>query len=126
MTGPPEPYVTRREVDMLRVASDAEHAKIWQRLESMDDHGTRGVQGLTIRMDTMISDLADLKTEVKTDVSQLNRDMDARFEAHQRVHDRDVADRRSAYRWRVMVGVTTAASMAAVLGLLIDLLGKVH
>ena len=121
-----EPLVTRRELDLLKAASDTEHAKIWQRIDSMDDHGTRGVQGLTIRIDSLIGDVADLKTEVKTDVGKLQSDMDARFDAHQKIHDRDAAARLSSYRWRVMATIGAAASMAAVLGLLIDVLAKVH
>ena len=121
-----EPLVTRRELDLLKAASDTEHSKLWQRIELMDDHGTRGVQGLTIRIDNLITGLAELKTEVKTDVNKLQTDMDARFEAHQKVHDQDAANRISARRWRIGTAIGAAASMAAVLGLLIEVVAKAH
>ena len=82
--------VTRREIDMLRAASDDEYDRIWRAIKMTDDR------------------------------------TDARFKAHRKVHEQETASLLSSHRFRVMAAIGAAASIAAVLGLLIDLLAKVH
>src|SRR5258708_37068399 len=98
MTQPPgnDLYVSRRELDMLKAASDVEHAKIWTKIESLDSHGSRGMDGLQIRMDNLIKNVADLKAEVKSDVSDLQTEMTTQFQAIEDV------------RWNRIGGRTTA------------------
>ncbi len=117
MTQPPQNdlYVSRRELDMLKAASDVEHAKIWTKIESLDSHGSRGMDGLQIRMDNLIKNVADLKVEVKSDVSDLQTEMEKRFQAIQDV------------RWKRIGGWTAGiAAAGGIIGLLVDILGKLH
>src|SRR5258708_26067490 len=101
--------VTRREVDMLKVASDVEHARIWAKIESLDDHGSRGMGTLTTRMDGLIRDVADLKAEAKTDVGELKTEMGARFEIHEKVQSQDTQSRRENRRWRITASARASA-----------------
>lgn len=117
-----EPPASRRELDMLRQMTQIETAKIWARIESMDDHGTRGVGVIAVRMDSLIHDVAELKTEVRTDVAAL----DGRFDTHQKLHETEARDRRDSRRWRVTAIGAGAASMAAVIGLLLEVLARVR
>jgi len=110
-----EPYVTRREVDMLKTASDIEHARISTRLESMDDHGTRGVGTMQLQIVDLVKDVTELKTE-----------MNARFEAHQKVHDQDHTERVAGRRWLIGTALAGLVAMVAVIGLLVDLVRTVH
>jgi hypothetical protein len=102
----------------MKTTADADHAKIWARLEAMDDHGTRGVQGLTVRMDNLIGDVADLKSEVKTDVGALQAEVSTRFAAHQKVHDDDAKDRVTGRRYAL---TTVIAVVAIIVGLLLNI-----
>ncbi len=118
--------VTRREVDMLKTAADIEHAKIWTRIESLDDHGSRGVQLLTARVDGLIRDVADLKLEVKTDVASLQVDMEKQFDNHQNVHDKDIQDRKESRKFRITAAVAAVTAVAAIIGMLIEILKSIH
>ena len=117
MTQPPgnDLYVSRRELDMLKAASDVEHAKIWTKIESLDSHGSRGMDGLQIRMDNLKSDVADLKVELIKDVGELKIEMNNRFQG---IQDQ---------KWK-RIGGWTAGVVAAggIIGLLVDILSKLH
>src|SRR5258707_841082 len=130
-------YVTRRELDMLKAASEVEHARIWTKIEALDSHGSRGMDGLQIRMDSLIknvaevrttvksdiaevraevrADIAEVKAEVKTDVGDLKIEMATRFQALQDV------------RWKRIGGWTAGiATGGGIIGLLIDILSRLH
>lgn len=94
-----EAYVTRREIDLLKATADVDRAKMWARIEGLDEHGSRGVQALTIRMDSMVASLAELKADVSH-----------QFDAHHREHERDEAKRVSSRRW--LIGAIIAAVAA--------------
>ena len=95
---------TRREVDILR-----------DEVHRLDDHGSRGVGAIQTQLTDLVKDLAEMKSE-----------MNNRFEAHQRVHDQDHRDRISGRRWLITTGIAGLVSMATVVGLLIEILSKVH
>lgn len=94
-----EPYVTRRELDILKSAADLDRAKLWARLEALDEHGSRGVAALQIRLDNMVAGMAELKA-----------DMAAEFGEHRREHEKDEAKRTSSRRW--LIGAIIAAVAA--------------
>ena len=103
-----EPFVTRRELDLLKADADLEHAQIREQLRSLDDHGSRGVAALQVRMDAMVTSMADLKADMK-----------AQFAAHDRQHEKDEAKRVTSRRWLV---ATVIAAVATVDGPLVTLL----
>ncbi len=111
---------------MLKVASDVEHARIWAKIESLDDHGSRGMGTLTTRMDGLIRDVADLKAEVKTDVGELKTEMGARFEIHEKVHEQDAQSRRDNRRWRITATAGAIATCVTVIALLITIIQSLH
>ena len=102
-----EQFVTRREIDLLKAAADIDRTKLWAKLESLDEHGSRGVAALQIRMDNMVASVAEMKA-----------DMTAEFGEHRREHEREEAKRVSSRRW--LVGSIIAA-VAAVDGPLLTL-----
>lgn len=104
---PDETYVTRREIDLLKAAADIDRSKLWARLDALDEHGSRGVAALQIRMDNMVTSVAEMKAEVA-----------AQFGEHRREHEKDEAKRTSGRRW--LVGSIIAA-VAAVDGPLLTL-----
>ena len=104
---PDETYVTRRELDLLKAAADLDRTKLWAKLEALDEHGSRGVAALQIRMDNMVTSVAEMKAE-----------MAAEFGEHRREHEKEEAKRTSARRW--LVGSVIAA-VAAVDGPVVTL-----
>lgn len=99
-----QPYASRREVDLLR-----------EDLIRMDDHGTRGVGSIQIQLTALVKDVAEMKTNV-----------DARFAAHQRVHDQDQRDRVNGRRWLIGMAIAGLTAMATIITMLTDLLLHVH
>jgi hypothetical protein len=95
---------TRREVDQLR-----------DDIHRIDEGGTRGVGVLQTQMINLTADLAELKAQVST-----------RFEAHQRVHDQDHADRVNGRRWLIGTGIAGIMAMIAAITLLVDIARHVH
>src|SRR5207237_943831 len=58
-------------------------------LDELDQHGSRGVDGLRI-------EVANLRAD---------------FAAHERAHEREVAERRTARRWGLGLGITAAVAL---------------
>jgi hypothetical protein len=104
MTTAPEAAASQREVDILR-----------GELQRLDDHGTRGVGAIQSQLVNMVKDLAELKANV-----------DTRFDAHQRVHDQDHADRISGRRWLIGTAIAGIGAMAGMFAMLWDILRHVH
>jgi hypothetical protein len=118
----PDDVVTRREFEALR-----------EDFRRMDDYGTRGVQAMQSQMADLVRDIMDLKS-----------DMSSRFDAHQRVHDKDEedrrqerlekkqdrererAERRSGRRWIITTGIAMVVMIVGVLGVAIDILSRTH
>jgi hypothetical protein len=95
---------SRREVDLLRAE-----------MLRLDDHGGRGVIALQVQLVDLVKDVTEMKVEMNT-----------RFDAHVKVHA-DAEQRRIAgRRWMVGAVFAGAASMAAVIGMLWEILSKVH
>lgn len=76
----------------------------------MDRDGTRGVAVLQAQMTDLAKDLAELKGESRTWQN-----------AHEQQHLSSDRERVAGRRWLVTTAVAGLASMAAVIGLLIDL-----
>ena len=85
------------------------------RLNSIDDTGTKGVAVVQSQL-----------TEVVKDLTELKGDVNARFNAHQVVHETDQKERRDGRRWLVGISLTGIATMVAVIGLLIGVLTRLH
>jgi hypothetical protein len=96
--------VSRREVDQLR-----------QEMLRLDDHGGRGTIALQVQLNDLVKDFAEMKVE-----------MTNRFDAHSKVHADDEQRRIVGRRWVVGTVIGGAAALSAVVGMLIDILGKVH
>lgn len=99
-----EPVASRREVDQLR-----------EDLRRIDEHGTRGIGVLQTQLTDVVKNVTEMKAEVN-----------ARFEAHQRVHDRDEQLRISGRRWTIATAATMLGGLATTLGLLVDVLQHVR
>lgn len=117
-----EPCATRRELDLVRQATDLEHAKLWARIDAMDVQGTRGVGVIAVRIDNLIADLAELKSGL----AAANGALDVRFQAHELQHQADATRRKDGSRWRITAAIAAAATACTVIGLLVDLLARVH
>lgn len=100
----PEPVASRRELDQLR-----------EDVRRLDEHGTRGIGVVQAQLTDVVKNLAEMKSEVNT-----------RFEAHQRVHDRDEQARVSGRRWMIATTATMLGGLAGVLGLLVEILQHLH
>src|SRR5438105_6270711 len=74
-----------REVDRLDKRID----RAFLQLDELDQHGSRGVDGLRI-------EVANLRAD---------------FAAHERAHEREVAERRTARRWGLGLGITAAVAL---------------
>ncbi len=117
-----EPYATRRELDILRQDAEREHAKLWARIESMDMTGTRGTAALAVRIDNLIGDLSELKTSQAATAAAV----DVRLQQHQLQHQNDATRRQDGNRWRITAAIAAAATAATIIGLLVDLLARIH
>lgn len=84
----PDEPVSRREFDQLSA-----------RISEIDQHGTRGIAPLAVQL-----------TEVIKDVNDVKREVEQRFDAHERQHEREETRRVSGRRW--MVGAIIAAVAA--------------
>lgn len=100
----PERAASQREVDILR-----------NRIEQIDASGSRGVGVLMTQVGELVKDMADMRAETRTWQGQ-----------HERHHEQDARDRIAGRRWLIGVGVAGVASMAAMLGLLVDIAGHLH
>jgi hypothetical protein len=65
-------------------------------------------------------------TEVIKDIAELKADSRARWDHHEAQHTTEAQTRLVGRRWLIAIGVACLGSMAAVLGLLIQILGHVH
>ena len=81
----------------------------------MDRDGTRGVAVLQAQLTDLAKDMAELKGESRT-----------WQQAHESQHQADAAERVSGRRWLVTTAIAGLASMAAAIGLLIDIAAHVH
>ena len=75
----------------------------------------RGVVTLQTQVRELAHDLAELKGETRT-----------WQESHDRAHIQENRDRLAGRRWLIATGVAGVASMAAAIGLLIDIAAHVH
>ena len=103
MTTPDVP-ASRREVDLLRAE-----------MLRLDDHGGRGVIALQVQVVDLIKDVTEMKA-----------DMNTKFDAHAKVHETDEQRRIAGRRWLVGSVIGGVASMATVIGMLVDVLSHLH
>lgn len=96
--------VSRGEFDLLRQIVTANQA----RLDLIDLNGTKGVAVVQAQLVEVVRDITELKAEVN-----------ARFDAHQRVHDRDQAAQTGARRYALTTTVAVLALLVTILALLI-------
>lgn len=92
--------VTRGEFELLKQIVTSNQS----RLEGMDQSGTKGVAVVQAQLHEVVRDLVELKAEV-----------DKRFDAHQRQHSQEAADRVNGRRWAI-------GSFLAALAILVTLL----
>jgi hypothetical protein len=81
------------------------------RLDVIDSTGTRGVGVLSVQVADVIKDVAELR-------GQLGE--------HERKHEQDERARVAGRRWALGFGVAALASLAAMIGLLLDIAATVH
>lgn len=82
-----------------------------RRIDSIDDHGTRGVVALQTQMLDLVKDVGKLEISL---------------EKHEQSHVEERKDRQRARRWIIGTAIAGIASMSAVIGLLIEVLMHVH
>jgi len=116
---------TAREFDMLR----EDVARVTTRLNSIDDHGTRGVVGLTVQITELIREFNEFKLQVMT-----------RFTSHDNLHDKEERERaelaikaaedarleriqrRNSRRWIAGFSASAVLALCAVITLLVYIL----
>jgi hypothetical protein len=104
-------FATRREFDMLV-----------NRVDSMDRDGTRGVLALQAQLTDAIKDMV----EIKSDLIGFKTDTAGWFKEHGKQHTQDQRERVSGRRWLVGTAFAGLMAMAAVIGLLIQVVQSVH
>lgn len=115
MTSAGEPLVTRRELDLMKAAADVEHAKLWQKIESIDDHGSRGVSVLQVQV-----------TDITKSIARLESEMDQGFKSHQQLHEREADNLAAGRRWRAGLTVTAVLAVAGMFVTILSLLLQSH
>lgn len=114
--------VTRGEFDMLRQMVGTNQ----NRLDSIDQNGTRGVQAITVQIVDLVKDLTELRSEMSLGVSGLRTDMDKRFDDHDALHKQEKKDRQSSRRWMIGTAIAFMAVLVAVLALVLQLTVHLH
>lgn len=89
--------ITRGEFELLKQIVTQNQ----NRLEAIDLSGTRGVGALTSRVDDMVKDLAEFKTEVTND-----------FREHKALHKDEESKRVSARRWAITTAILALTALA--------------
>lgn len=113
---------SQREFDMLR--DDVKQVR--ERINSIDDHGTRGVVGLTVQITELIREFGEFKLQVMT-----------RFTTHDNQHEQDEKDRLAAVekeredrkrsrRWTATFIVSALVALSAVITLLVYIAATLH
>jgi hypothetical protein len=97
----------RRELDQLHVTD----RDLRQAISDLDNHGSRGVLQLTAQVTDLIKDITEVKLS---------------FVAHEVQHEKEAADRRNSRRWMAGFVVAGLSGFAAVIGLLVEVLQRVH
>jgi hypothetical protein len=103
--------VSRPEFEMLKAMVTANA----DRLNQIDDHGTRGVSAVQIQVTNLVKEITELKGDVNS-----------RFDAHQKVHDQDERERTSARRWLIGTVIASVIAMVTVITLLVDVVRHLH
>lgn len=121
--------ITRGEFDLLKGMVERNAS----RTDDLDNHGTRGVGVIQSQLTDVIKDLAEVKAETKaeladtkSEVSTLRTEMEGRFDKHAKQHEDEVKARITARRWLIGIGIAGLASLAAVGGLLYDIMSHLH
>lgn len=99
----PEPVFTRREGDQLA-----------RRVDSIDEHGTRGMQLISQQTQNNTAAIAAMRSMIES-----------KFTEHTRQHETELAAIAGRKRWRVTAVAAVIASAAAALGLLVDIAAQV-
>jgi hypothetical protein len=102
-----EAAITREEFGMLRDQVNANAG----RLDSIDTTGTRGVAVLASQVTDVIKDVSELRNELGK---------------HEEKHVAEERARVAGRRWALGFAVAGLASMATVIGLLLDIAATVH
>lgn len=86
---------TKREIDRL-----------WERVNFIDDHGSRGVGSLQVQVTELMRDIGDLKTETITWQTK-----------HEQSHATEATERASSKRWLIAsVVIPTVAILITAAG----------
>lgn len=81
------------------------------RVNSIDEHGTRGVGTIQTQLTELVKDVAKLE---------------ARLDAHAALHEREAKERVTGRRWLVGTGIAMLGSMAAILSVLANIASHLH
>jgi len=105
------PDVTRGEFNMLKDKVDSNE----RRLESIDDHGTRGVGTLQTQIVELVKDVTELKTDLTRFIAE-----------HSKTHKQESDERTSSRRWMIGMAVGAITMLAAVLTVVVEILFRMH
>ncbi len=103
--------VTRGEFDMLKEMVSISNI----RMESIDNHGTRGVAVIQEQVTELIKDLTELKVTSESWQTK-----------HGEEHKTDLRNRITGRRWLIGMGVTGIGAMGGLIALVLQLLSRVH
>lgn len=104
-------WATRRELAMLQKVVEANS----DRLTRIDDMGTRGVGVVQSQLNELVKDVGELKGE-----------MNAKFADHVKTHADDAKARKDDRRWLIGTAIAALASSATAIGLLLEILSRIH
>jgi hypothetical protein len=109
---------TRGEFDLLHEMQKRDH----DRVENIDIHGTRGIGGLQQQVADVRADVV----EIKGDLGTIKSDIDRRFDAHEEQHKDAEAARVTSRRWIIMAAIAFGTLLCAMAGAIVDILVQLH
>lgn len=89
--------------------------RLAERVERIDQTGTRGVGVIQVQITELAKDLAELKGETN-----------AWQASHERQHSDDVAARTMGRRWMIGSVIAGAAAAGTIIAMLADIVAQVH
>jgi len=99
--------VTRGEFDMLKEKTGS----MERRIESIDNHGTRGVGALQIQVVEVLKDIAEIKVQFTSYLSE-----------HVRTHREEKDQRLTERHWLIGIGIAGVSALAAILAVVVVIL----
>lgn len=110
------------EFAMLQQTVDRIVKRIWD----IDEHGTRGVSTLSVRIDELVKDLADIKGDMNGKFTEIKNDVVAWLNKHELEHDKDRERQIKGRRWLIGTLIAGGLLLVGIITLLIQISATIH